>query len=148
MHTFETMHQIVYLSTAFRDMSQTELDDIMEVSHLNNVRELITGILVYVDGSIIQLIEGPEYNVQKLYRKIQADLRHHGIIRLYEGSIKKRLFPNWTMAYKRMSKSEFWADLDAQVNLNEKDLLPLFERQDAKGMKLLRSFYLANKSSL
>ncbi|MEM6343106.1 MAG: BLUF domain-containing protein [Bacteroidota bacterium] len=142
------MYQIVYLSTAFKDMSQIELDELMAISHLNNVRDQITGILVYVDGSIIQLIEGPEYNVQRLYRKIQMDMRHHGIIRLYEGAIENRLFPHWTMAYKRLTTSEFIADIGIQLNLVEKDLLPLFENQEAKGMKLLRSFYVANKGSI
>jgi len=142
------MFQIVYLSTSIKPMTEEELNLLLEECHFNNIRDHITGILVYVDGSIIQLIEGPEYEVQRLYRKIQSDNRHHGIIALYQGKCEDRLFPNWSMAYKLLSKSEFVSNLGAQVDLNHEDLLPMFESQEAKGMKLLRSFYIANQGQI
>ncbi|MFK7921536.1 MAG: BLUF domain-containing protein [Bacteroidia bacterium] len=139
------MYQIVYLSSATRPFSEQDLNNLLEECHFNNTQNRITGILVYLDASIIQLIEGDEYEVQRIFRKIQADDRHKGIITLYSGKAQERLFPNWSMAYKMLSQSEFVEGLGVQVDLNEKDLLPQFESQDAKGMKLLRSFYIANQ---
>lgn len=141
------MYQLVYLSSASPPLSEEDLNALLEECHFNNTQNHITGILVYLDASIIQLIEGEEYEVQRLFRRIQVDKRHKCIITLYSGKVEERLFPNWSMAYKMLTKSEFDEGLGVQVDLNEKDLLPQFESQNARGMKLLRSFYIANQGT-
>lgn len=140
-----SIFQLVYLSRTIDLLSGSELDDILEVSHFNNKGKDITGILLYVDGNVIQLLEGDEYEVQKLYRKISQDHRHDGLIVLFQGFAETRLFPDWSMGYHRMSQRELQDQLGSHINLNEEALLPIFEGKEARGMKLLRTFYLANQ---
>jgi hypothetical protein len=45
----------------------------------------------------MQLLEGAEEPVRKLYSLIGCDTRHRGLITLLQGTIDKRHFPNWAM---------------------------------------------------
>ncbi|OOQ62046.1 hypothetical protein BC343_03065 [Mucilaginibacter pedocola] len=60
----------------------------------------VTGVLFYFDGKFVQLIEGKEANVKLLHEKLCRDERHNDLQLHKEGELKKRLFPNWSMAFK------------------------------------------------
>jgi len=104
------MYYIVYLSTANWLMGEGELESILEVSRQNNKDNDITGVLIYADGSIIQLLEGEKDIVMSTYRKIHLDPRHSGIIKLKEGVLTERNFPQWSMGFESVSKINNLAD--------------------------------------
>lgn len=99
------MYYVIYLSTANRLMGEGELESILEVSRRNNTEKGITGLLVYADGSIIQLLEGEKETVLSTYKKILQDSRHSGAIKLKEGEMIERNFPQWSMGFEIVSKS-------------------------------------------
>ena len=57
----------------------------------------MTGALYYGNQRFIQVLEGSEYDVLKLYVKIMADKRHHGLKTLLISPITKRYFSRWWM---------------------------------------------------
>jgi len=138
------MYYIVYLSTANWLMGEGELDSILEVSRHNNTKNDITGLLVYADGSIIQLLEGEKETVLSTYRKILKDPRHSSAIKLIEGEISERNFPQWSMGFETISKSKI-SNLTGYASLKS----PEFEKSIDLNKKhpaivILRSFLKNN----
>ena len=97
---------IVYLSSSKGLLSNDDLARILHQSQKNNRASGITGILLYFNGSIIQVLEGPEERVNALYETISRDTKHTQVIKLYSDSIEHRSFSDWSMGYKTMSARE------------------------------------------
>ncbi len=83
------------------------LDDILKVSRENNSKNNITGVLIYSKGYIIQLIEGDEDKVTKLYNKIEVDSRHTNLRILMKGESENRNFPDWFMGFKLLDNETY-----------------------------------------
>jgi hypothetical protein len=97
------MYQIIYLSSASYLFSKTELQALLEQARVKNARLGITGLLLYREGNFMQLLEGESSVLENLYKTILRDTRHKGAIRLLDGEIAERSFPEWTMAYQDLS---------------------------------------------
>ncbi|KAN0066087.1 hypothetical protein ACQY0O_000180 [Thecaphora frezii] len=97
----EPILQVVYTSSALtRHMSREEISDILQRSRQNNAQRDITGLLLYRDGSFVQFLEGPQHQVNSVYRKIEQDPRHRGIVRILRQTVEKRDFSKWEMAFR------------------------------------------------
>lgn len=91
------MKRLTYISKA-SDLTPEQLDNIAEISILNNERNHVTGVLLYLKGLFFQIIEGEEIAVDTLYEKILADERHTEVLCLRtEYHIEHRSFPEWAM---------------------------------------------------
>jgi len=98
---------IVYLSSSTDLLSQEELSNILQKSRLKNASYNITGVLLYFNGSIIQVLEGEEEKVKSLYNVISRDQRHYQIIPLYMQNVPERSFDSWSMGYSTLTAREF-----------------------------------------
>lgn len=98
--------QIVYTSTASVSFSRVELMALLKGSFERNTRAGITGLLLYQDGSFMQVLEGEEPVVKALFAKICRDPRHHSIIPLIREQIEERNFPGSAMAFRDLDASE------------------------------------------
>src|ERR1700712_1624399 len=97
------MKSLVYLSSASYPYTDGDLATLLMNSRANN-RELgLTGILLYREGQIMQLLEGPDDAVTTKYEVIAADRRHKRVKKLAENEVSERLFPEWTMGYQPVS---------------------------------------------
>jgi len=67
------MYHIVYVSSASSKFSEEELLSILDGARKANEALGVTGLLVYIDGNIIQLLEGEENDVKTIYAKIVLD---------------------------------------------------------------------------
>lgn len=66
----------------------------------------VTGILLYKDGDFLQLIEGEQPVVAKLFSTIKSDPRHTEITVLLANECTERLFSDWSMAFRDLSDPE------------------------------------------
>jgi acylphosphatase len=96
------MLAIVYISSAVHPFSEADLTALLKQSQQKNAELEITGIMLYRDGDVMQLLEGPEEAVKKLAKTIYADPRHSGIIQLVEQKISRREFPDWSMEFQNL----------------------------------------------
>ena len=113
------MIQIAYVSSTRGFLTVAEILEILVASReKNRVRE-ITGMLLYKDGNVLQIIEGEEAAVNSLFEVIQKDVRHTGIIKLYQKRVEERDFPEWTMGFH---------DLDAEGVRNVEGFSEFFDR--------------------
>ncbi|MCX6050857.1 MAG: BLUF domain-containing protein [Chloroflexi bacterium] len=93
------MFFIIYVSSAVHPFSKPELLELLAKSRENNTQLGVTGMLLYKGGNIIQVLEGEEAVVHKLYTKIASDARHQGLIPLLQGVQTARQFPEWSMGF-------------------------------------------------
>lgn len=94
---------LLYTSIATRPMSEQDLIDILEVSRRNNVADDITGLLLYLNGSFMQVLEGPRANVEHTYQRIVRDKRHHYVATVLQEPIAERTFGAWRMSFVNLS---------------------------------------------
>jgi hypothetical protein len=95
--------QLIYMSSLVTDEPEL-LSSILDVSVRNNKRRSITGMFLYADGSVLQVLEGEKEVVQEAFRTIELDERHSGIFVLIEQEIAARQFASWSMGFKNLTK--------------------------------------------
>ena len=100
------MEYLIYISTAKRLLSEQELTDILTVSREKNELYNITGVLLYSEGTFIQLLEGDAQPLANIFASILKDERHKNIIKLAHGEIKQRSFADWTMAFRTLNAAQ------------------------------------------
>ncbi|TRY32876.1 BLUF domain-containing protein [Aliiglaciecola sp. M165] len=103
------MVQLIYTSVATKHMDTEQLFDMLIQCRLNNRRKNLTGILLYCNKRFIQVLEGPEENVEALYEKILRDPLHKHCRVLCKNTVAERAFKEWEMGFKRLSSLDFGA---------------------------------------
>ena len=96
------LQQIVYLSKATVPFSVDQLEQLLRPWRVHNHAQDISGLLLYGDEAIIQVIEGPVESVHALYQTIAADARHYDVITLADGPIPERAFAEWSMGFSAL----------------------------------------------
>jgi hypothetical protein len=99
----EATYRLVYYSrnhigSAEPSFSEN-IDQILASSRRNNVRDDITGALLFNSGCFAQVLEGPLEKVEAAFERIQQDDRHGEVSLLALDQIEARSFPNWAMGY-------------------------------------------------
>jgi hypothetical protein len=96
----DALHRLSYMSTACREMSQADLDDILAVARSRNPGRHLTGVLIYHDLQFFQSIEGPRSEIEDVFAHIRRDERHRGCVILESRPVPQRLFSRWFMAFR------------------------------------------------
>lgn len=98
---------ITYFSSAIQSTTEQVVLDIVHFSRENNARLGITGVLLYINGRIVQVLEGQQQAVEQLYQSIQADPRHTDVRTVISQPIAQRLFDQWYMGYEMLSHRQY-----------------------------------------
>lgn len=93
------LYHITYVSFSTKELSESELEGLLKVIRRKNEKNSVTGLLLYNDRSFIQVIEGEQEALIKLFNQIRKDPQHENIVTLLEEPIKKRTFPDWSMGF-------------------------------------------------
>lgn len=96
---------IVYLSYMTKNYTIEEMNELLDSFRRNNEIHDITGLMLYKDGNVIQLIEGKEDDVLKLYNNISNDKTHIHIIKLLHKQAENRMFSDWKMGFVNYNKT-------------------------------------------
>lgn len=98
------MKRLVYTSKARRAMSENDITKILSVSRINNSLFNVSGMLLYRDGTFLQVLEGNDADLSQTYARIRKDRRHYDCRLLVEEAIIQRAFRGWEMAYREHSE--------------------------------------------
>jgi len=93
----------IYASSATVRLSQHDLLELLKKARLRNQDQGLTGMLLYRDGTYLQYLEGQRADIDGLLKRLGTDPRHKAIRILRKGPTPKRLFPDWSMAYKNLA---------------------------------------------
>jgi hypothetical protein len=98
--------QVIYVSTAAHECTAEEIRLILAASVTNNLQQHVTGMLLYSQGSFLQVLEGEESDVDETMARITSDPRHHSINVLTKSTIAAREFDNWSMGFRGISPED------------------------------------------
>lgn len=130
------MHQILYTSKALKPFNENELQKLLEAARVNNSKKSITGMLLYCNSIFIQLLEGNEEDLNKLFEVISKDARHNEVKKVIESEITKPQFPDWSMGYKYLTPQQL-TTLEQHENTDISSFIR--KAQPFKLLKLLSS---------
>jgi hypothetical protein len=105
--TSAPLYHLVYQSNVTAPLSEAELEALLVQSRSWNMSHDLTGVLLYCDSNIIQVLEGPEDEVEYIFGRIEQDLRHYDVTKLADGPIQQRNFSQWTMGFKAVHPEAF-----------------------------------------
>lgn len=100
------MIQISYISSATEPMSTHSLLRLLQQCRDNNAVNGVTGMLLYSNGTFLQVLEGEQKIVEDLFEIIRNDPRHTDLRILQKKTIDKREYYDWSMGFKRISDKE------------------------------------------
>lgn len=134
----EQLWQLVYASAATRGFAASDLDAILKAARKHNADVEITGMLLFVDSSFLQVLEGTQVHIEDLFERIKADRRHTRTSLLLREPIEARSFSDWSMGATTASLT----DLQAAVGINDffQSPDPLYHLGDTKLRTLLELF--------
>ena len=95
------MQRLIYISSTRQPLPESELDAILARSRRNNAAVAVSGLLVAGGRRFLQVLEGDEAAVEGVFRRIQQDPRHHGVVILSRKPIDERSFGQWSMGFSR-----------------------------------------------
>lgn len=95
----DKIFHLLYTSTATTPLSFDDLDALLRESRSANKQHGITGVLLYCDGYFMQLLDGEEAAVWKLYENIGADNRNREVTAMTFLESEKRWCGDWSMGF-------------------------------------------------
>lgn len=120
------MKRILYISHFSCDWKSHEIQELADLAAKNNRELSITGILITFERLFFQIIEGPEANIDCLFKKICRDPRHSEITIIQtEENIERRLFNDWHMRAFNLDQSP--EALEYSVKILLRSLLNTYE---------------------
>ena len=138
------MYRIIYLSSAVKEFSEEEISSLLIQSRKYNSEHRITGVLLYIEGDFLQVIEGEKKIVKQLFEKIKVDPRHKGVICVFDDAIKERNFKDWSMGFCAL-EYENLRQISGYETFERKDL---FDFTDKIASVFLELFIKSNKKQL
>ncbi len=134
------MIQIVYISSATRPMSNDELQQLLQISRQNNAGRGVTGMLLYGNGTFLQVLEGEEKVIDELLDEIEMDPRHTNLEVIQRKAIKRREYSDWSMGLKRVSDRTL-QHIDGLEDFTEADFNATSLRQQGALVETLMSHF-------
>ena len=145
LSNFSPLVSLIYISASSHLMNNDELEEILTKSRANNTELGLTGMLLYYEGAFMQVLEGPEESVHRLYSRINLDPRHSRITRLWEEYIPERSFPDWSMGYHRLRADDMkYLEGFTAFEVAEQ-FFEFFQETPQKSLVLLQSFTKSSK---
>ena len=128
----------IYTSVERYPLPSAELSHLMHHSRANNQRHGITGILLHVQGTFFQVLEGPQEAVEALYAKILLDPRHTKVTKIIFETIPKRFFGESDMSLELLTPIELSSLLQEEDGSRRETVLS--ELDEGRAKRLLRAF--------
>jgi hypothetical protein len=136
-------HCIVYFSFSVNPFTKEDINTILEQSRRNNPAHNITGMLLYLNGSVIQVLEGGQEAIENLFNKIKLDTRHCNVTQVFSRPIIGRIFADWSMGYETVTAQEL-ENIKEIVNIYTDERLAVEAGQNIV-LKMIKLFYESNR---
>lgn len=94
MESLSVLTTLIYRSQLNFSCRSAELRALVERARIRNTNQNITGVLLSNGSDVMQILEGSEESVVKLFHKIRDDQRHSGVVELMRDYGPRRRFNN------------------------------------------------------
>jgi hypothetical protein len=96
----------IYTSRASPSFEEHDIPALLELARCNNAARGITGMLLYVERTFFQVLEGEEQAVTEMFDRIQGDTRHRSVTQIIRDPVYERAFSEWSMGFANLDFSE------------------------------------------
>ncbi|MET0791029.1 MAG: BLUF domain-containing protein [Polyangiaceae bacterium] len=96
----------IYASSATDRFEEFQIPAILDQARSKNERIAVTGMLLYIERSFFQVIEGAPDAIDALYARIAKDPRHHRLTQIVREPIAQRAFGDWSMGFANIALSQ------------------------------------------
>lgn len=100
----EKLIQVIYVSSTTADISEHDTVQFLKVARTANRKHDVSGMMVYVGGCFLQVLEGEAAKVDAVCASIFHDKRDMRMI--LREPITERQFPDWTMGFEAIEPRE------------------------------------------
>jgi hypothetical protein len=97
------MLQVSYVSQSSEPMSSEQLLALLLQCRKNNTANAVTGMLLYKNGTFLQVIEGEDAVIDELVAQILIDPRHAQVQLLSRKPIASRQYADWSMGFEQVT---------------------------------------------
>jgi hypothetical protein len=101
-----TLIHCIYASRASANMRAAQIQDLLTKARASNAAQGITGILLLIDVSFFQVLEGEAPVVDRIYETIVRDTRHDRVTQIIREPIPQRSFAEWSMGYAALARED------------------------------------------
>ncbi len=129
--------QVIYASAAAPPFTPEALRTLLAKSRARNSLYGVSGMLLYHEGSILQVLEGPEDAVDRILSSVTKDVRHNKLRYLSRGPILRREFEAWSMGFIDASTMGFTRP---QGYLDYREMVRAMDQSSTHARKMLRFF--------
>jgi Sensors of blue-light using FAD len=102
----KSLISLIYASHSTECFHEHEIPDLLHQVRIANAKQEFTGMLLYICGSFLQVLEGRPEIIDAVFSKILADKRHTEVTLIARESIPERAFEGWTMMHKTLDPVE------------------------------------------
>jgi len=92
----------IYSSVATHQFNEDDIPKLLDHARAANAKRDISGMLVYINGNFLQILEGDAQVVDPLVARIQRDDRHKRMSLLIRERITDRNFNDWSMGFQTL----------------------------------------------
>ena len=129
------LRTVCYISNAVNLWQHTQLENLFSYTKKQNVLRDVTGLLLYNEGTFVQVLEGEGNIVHSLFSKIKSDKRHNQITLMMDREIDQRLFHSY------QTSSIAFGNLKELKKLKSRVQLPKASKYTKSVWAILRPFY-------
>jgi FAD-dependent sensor of blue light len=97
---------LIYASRSAEAFQEHEIPELLQQVRVANAKQQLTGMLLYINGSFLQVLEGPPEQVDAVFGKLQIDKRHTDVRLISRETLSERAFEGWTMMHKTLDPVE------------------------------------------
>ena len=131
--------QLLYRSDQAYEMEAADMVKLLFDARAFNRDHGITGLLLLHAGKFMQLLEGQQQDVQRLYRRIAEDARHRNVTVEVNAPADQRLFPDWNMGYAEAPEMDGLPALaGAESERDAMATLRVLAREHMSAMRLMQ----------
>jgi hypothetical protein len=142
------VQQLVYQSLATVAITPAQLQQLLPAWRAGNHAADITGLLLYGDEGIMQVLEGPSEQVHRVYERIARDPRHYNVCVLADEVVPARAFGEWSMGFVQLDAPNL-SRLTGYVSVSQPNsLLPNQPKAWPELIELLQEFVLREQQPI
>ncbi|MEP6884478.1 MAG: BLUF domain-containing protein [Gammaproteobacteria bacterium] len=105
-NSMKSLISVIYASWATEDFHEHEIPELLKHARVANAARELTGMLLYIGGAFVQVLEGEAASVDSIFETIRLDNRHAQVALIMRESILERAFEGWTMSHKTLDPVE------------------------------------------
>jgi hypothetical protein len=133
-------HQLIYQSSPTVALTTVQLQQLLPAWRTSNHAAAISGLLLYGEEGVMQVLEGPAQQVHQTYARIARDRRHYNVCTLADGEVPFRAFAQWSMGFVQLATPELGRLASHAGLAPPAQLLPAQPEQWPELMALLHEF--------